>query len=480
MDASELGHIDFGAQSEAKWRTLAAKALKGADVDAALSSYTDDGIKIEASAARVVGAEPLFARERQGWSVVQRIDDPDVTRAATQAKMDIEGGATGLSLVFEGAPSGYGYGLPLAQATVAAVLDGIALDGLTLRIEPHGEARATADWLASYLASRKANMSKIHLSLGIDHASCLASTGGMKMNIAALEASLPQSLAGFFAAGIRGVLFEADGRVYHDAGASEAQELGAILSVATSHLRMFEKARQPVSYAAEHIGFAVSLDQDQFVSIAKLRALRLLWARVLELSSVEKPVAPKIHAETSWRMLSYKDCETNILRSSIAVFSGAVGGANSLSVLPHTYSHGLPDASARRIARNTHLVLKDESMLGFVDDPVAGSGSIEQLTAALCAAAWAQFQQLESEGGVLRSLAANLFQKRIGAMAEKRSKQYQDNVQSVIGTNVFPIKDERPVTVLSATKHQPKMQAAFNCDVLVPISIVSSFGSAQQ
>jgi methylmalonyl-CoA mutase len=162
------------------------------------------------------------------------------------------------------------------------------------------------------------------------------------------------------------------------------------------------------------------------------------------------------------------------------VFSGAVGGANSLSVLPHTYSHGLPDASARRIARNTHLVLKDESMLGFVDDPVAGSGSIEQLTAALCAAAWAQFQQLESEGGVLRSLAANLFQKRIGAMAEKRSKQYQDNVQSVIGTNVFPIKDERPVTVLSATKHQPKMQAAFNCDVLVPISIVSSFGSAQQ
>jgi methylmalonyl-CoA mutase len=475
MDLAELANVTFGEQSEARWRALAAKALNGADVDAALTSQTDDGLNIAAVAPRVSNAQPVFARSKGGWTVVQRVDDTDVRRAALQAKDDIASGADGLSLVFEGGANAFGYGLPSEPQSIAAVLDGISLDGLMIRIETHPHSRASADWLADYLRGRKANFGKIQVSLGIDPASILASTGRLKMTIDALEASLPQSLAGFFAAGISGVLLEADGRVYHNAGATEAQELGAVLSVATSHLRMFETARQPISYAAEHIGFAVSVNQDQFTSIAKLRALRLLWARILELSSVKQQIAPHIHAQTSWRMLTYKDSETNIVRSTIAMFAAAVGGANSVSVLPHTLSHGLPEEVARRIARNTQLVLKDEAGLGFVDDPVAGSGSIEQLTSDLCVAAWAEFQRLESEGGLLRSLAANLFQKRIYEASKLRQTQYENGVRAIIGTTAFRANGERAVSVLKASRPTLNLEAAFHCDPLVMSRISEPF-----
>ncbi len=478
MTPLELANVQFGEQSIARWRSLVSKALKGGDVDEALGSRTDDGIKINAHASRVPGAEPVFARSNPGWSIVQRVDDPDVARATLQANEDLIGGARALSFVFEGAPNAHGYGLPSAPATIGSILDGVALDGLSIRIETHPHSRASADWLGDYLRARKANFGKIHLSLGIDPASILASTGRLKMTIEALEASLPQSLAGFFAAGVPGVLLEADGRPYHNAGATEAQELGAVLSVATSHLRMFEMARQPISYAAEHIGFAVAVDQDQFVSIAKIRALRLLCARVLELSSVKKPIAPHIHAQTSWRMLTRRDAETNILRSAIAAFSAAVGGANSIAVLPHTLAHGLPDAFARRIARNTQLVLKDEAGIGFVDDPVAGSGSIEELTSDLCAAAWSEFQRLEGEGGLLRSLADNLFQKRIYEAAKLRTKQYENGERVIIGTTLFPSNTARPVTVVTAEKPDVKLEAAFHCDALVMSRISEPFEGA--
>ncbi len=190
---------------------------------------------------------------------------------------------------------------------------------------------------------------------------------------------MPPSLAHFFALGVPGVLLEADGRVLHNAGATEAQELGFMLASALSHLKMFEDARQPLVYAAPHIGFALSVDQDQFLSMAKLRAIRKLWQRAQEACGIT-PSPATVHAETSFRMLTRQDAENNILRNTIAVFSAMTGGADSISVLPHSLPHGLPDPFARRLARNTSLVLAGESRVDFVADPAAGSGGLEALT----------------------------------------------------------------------------------------------------
>src|SRR5690606_10492431 len=290
--------------------------------------------------------------------------------------------------------------------------------------------------------------------------------------------SMPQSLAGYFALSLPGVLLEADGRVFHNAGATAAQELGIVLASAVAHLRMFEEARQPLVYAAPHIGFALSVDQDQFLSIAKIRALRRLWARMLEACSID-PVPVAIHAETSYRMMTARDPETNILRSTIAAFSAAAGGADSISVLPHTITHGLPDAFARRLARNTQLILAHESRLDFVADPAAGAGAVEALTDGLCEKAWDEFRLIEKEGGVLRSLAAGHIQKRVAAARAARLAEFSEGDRKIVGTTLYKQAKEQPVVTLAAERQPVPDEGAVACDPLPASRIDQGLGDGE-
>jgi methylmalonyl-CoA mutase len=466
MDASLLTTATFPPAGREDWLKLARKAIGEADFDTALVSSTDDGIRIDPLAARRPDPAHVFrADPERPWEIVQRIDDPDPARANAQALDDLANGATGLSIVFEGAPNAFGYGLPATQEALSQALDGVSLANAHVRIDVHPASRASVDWLMALLSAKRANPAKLRLAFGIDAAALFAGTGRLRMSLEALRASLPQSLAHFFALGVPGVLLEADGRVYHNAGATEAQELGAMLATAVSHLRMFEEARQPLVYAAPHVGFATSVDQDQFVSAAKLRALRRLWTRVQEACSIE-PSAASIHAETSYRMMTLKDPETNILRTAIACFAAATGGADSISILPYTVAHGLPDAFARRVARNTHLVLGGESHIGFVADPMAGSGSVEALTDALCEAGWREFQAIEAEGGMLDSLSAGKLQARIAASAAQRRQAYAAGDKTIVGTTLYPMAKERPVTVLPAEKRPVPTDGVVHCEPL--------------
>lgn len=449
MDASIISNAGFDAAGREDWIARVSRALAGATYDDAMISRSDDGIAIDPLRERLANRPDIGrAGESAGWAVIQRVDDRDVARAAAQARADIDCGADGVSIVFEGAPNAFGTGLPATKEALAAILAEVPVGRAQLRINVHPSSRATVDWLVEILTAKRADPSRLSLSFGIDPAAIFAGTGRLRMSIEALEASLPQSLAHYFAMGLPGVLIEADGRVYHNAGATEAQELGAMLASATSYLRMFEKARQPLFYAAPHIGFSLAVDQDQFMSIAKIRALRLLWGRVLEACSV--PDAPcAIHAETSYRMITRLDAETNILRSTIAAFAAGAGGADSVAVLPHTIAHGVPDGFARRIALNTQLILQHESHVGFATDPSAGSGAVEALTDGLCAAAWDEFRLIESEGGILASLAAGNVQDRIEATVAARAGKYGGGRRAIVGTTLFPLSSERPVAVLS-------------------------------
>lgn len=477
MDPRLISEADFPVTDEAGWRVLAERALKGAPFET-LSSATDDGIPIDPLYARSTRPMPVARRNvAVPWMVLQRIDDPDPARANAQALRDLEGGATGFALVFEGAPNAFGYGLPSSAEALAEALRDIPLTRLCLRIDPHPAARTTAESLVTHLAERRAEPSRLHLSFGIDPAAILAGTGRLRMSIEALEASMPQSLSHFFALGVPGVLLEADGRVCHNAGATEGQELGFVLASAISHLRMFQMARQPLVYAAPHIGFALAADQDQFVTIAKFRALRRLWSRAQEACGID-PSPTTIHAETSWRMMSAKDAETNILRSTIAVFAAAVGGADSISVLPHTTPHGLPEEFARRVARGTQLVLAQESRIGFVSDPCAGAGGIAYLTEALCEAAWKEFQLIEAEGGILRSLAAGLVQARVAAAAEARLVSYRNGSRVIVGATLFPPATDRPVEVLDAQPWPDVPEGVVACDRLMPQRLDEVLGAS--
>ena len=446
LDASVLDDA-FGTASFDDWKAAARQAAKIDQIEALHS--TVEGLSIAPLSVRAKSQSPILIN-RPGWLAFQRVDDPDVSRAALQAKHDADGGADGLVLVFEGANNAFGRGLPATKEALFQVLDEIDLERTALRIDAHPSIRKSAEWFIQFIEAKRPNMRKLRLAAGIDTASIFASSGRLSMSFKALEASLPQSLAGFFASGLPGVLLEADARPVHNAGGTAAQELGFALSVAVGHLRMFDLARQPASYGAASVGFALSADQDFALTIAKLRALRLLWSRVLALcgASLANPV--KLHVETGWRMLSALDPETNILRSTIALAAASFGGADSISILPHTIALGLPDATARRISRMMHLIAREESHLGKVMDVAAGSGAIENLTDALCEAAWAEFQKIESAGGTLKALANGTFQADVAAARASRETAMRDT--KIIGVNSFLTSDARPVSVL---KHPP-------------------------
>ena len=178
--------------------------------------------------------------------------------------------------------------------------------------------------------------------------------------------------------GFKGPFALADGRVVHDAGGSEAQELAFALSLA-SLTCAYWKARHRARSGARGGRFRLVADADQFLTLAKFRAIRLLWARIEEACGL----APKpafVAAETAWRMLTRRDPYVNMLRATMATFAAGLAGADAITVLPHTLALGLPDSFARRVARNTQLVLLEESNLAKVSDPASGSGGIEALT----------------------------------------------------------------------------------------------------
>lgn len=380
------------------------------------------------------------------WSVMQRADDPDIKRARQQLVDDLANGATGVALIFEGANSAFGFGLPAKVETIPTLFDGLDLDGIHIRLDNHPHGRAIADGFIDYLQQRRINPNRTQLTFSTDPTAVLATTGKLKMSIAALKASLPQSMSGFFSSGIPGVVLEADGRPYHNAGATAAQEIGAMLSVALGHLKMVEEARHHIVYALPHIGFATALDQDPAMGLAKMRTIRHLWRKLQEERGVPTPFPAVIHVETSMRMMTRMDAETNIARASMAAYAAVSGGASSLSILPHSFVFGLPDSAARRIARNSQRILIDENATPLSKHPNRRAADAD----ALAEAAWQEFQRLEDEGGIMQSLIDGNLERRIEEARDLRLVSYHKKERAIVGTSIFTAAQTEPFGILDA------------------------------
>ncbi len=439
----------FAPADEAAWRAAVDKALKGADFDRKLVSRMADGSPIQPLHARRQGALPIL---REGtarpWRIMARMDHPDAGAASTQALADLWGGADALALVFQGSASARGFGLPTADADgLDAALEGVALDLIAVRLDPAPQNRITARLFAEVVARRGLEPSVLDIDFGFDPIGLLARSGALMDDWSAVGSRLRDMLAEFRPAGFRGPFISCDARPVHEAGGSEAQELGYALAAAVAYMRALEKGGLGLEEAERALSFMLAVDVDQFAGIAKLRALRLLMARVQEASGLEaRPI--RIHAETAWRMLTRRDVPVNMLRNAVAVFSAGIGGADTVTTLPHTTALGLPDDFARRIARNTQAVLIEESHLWRVADPAAGSGGFEAMTDALCAAGWAEFQAIEREGGLVASLETGALQARIAAVRVRRERDIATGKAPLTGTSAYPMIGETPPSVL--------------------------------
>lgn len=273
------------------------------------------------------------------------------------------------------------------------------------------------------------------------------------MQLPELGKRIAETIGTLKSRGFTGPFLAADGRIWHEAGASEAQELGAVLATAVTYLRLLEAQGIPLAEARGAISFTLVADADEFVTVAKLRAARLLWDRVQRACGLDpKPVF--IHAETAWRSLTRRDPRVNLLRGTIATFSAGVGGADSIGVQPFTAALGLSDGFARRIARNTQLILLEEANLWRVADPAAGAGGFEALTQALCEQGWRKFEDLEAESadgltGIVAALANGHIQKGLSRERDARAKAIATRREPITGTSEFPNLSEASVSVLA-------------------------------
>jgi len=379
--------------------------------------------------------------------VMQRVDHPDPAAANVQAREDLEGGAIGLVLVFAGSVSANGFGLEANSNALARVCEGIDPRGIVLDLNLSPPTRGMAREVATLIKNRGIVPGAVDLRFSINPIGGFAAAGRSARGWQELAASLAATIAALTNDGFRGPFAVADGRVIHNAGGSEAQELAFALASAVAYLRALEQSGLALQAAYDAIYFRLTADADQFLTTAKFRALRKLWARVASATGISaKPAI--VTAETAWRMLTRRDAYGNILRSTIAVAAAGLGGADAITVLPHTATLGLPDAFARRVARNMQLVLLEESNLARVAEPAAGSGAFEALTEQLCLAAWTQFQEIEHAGGAWAALESGLVQRNVAAVRAARQQAVARGKEILTGTNAYPDIAETPPAVL--------------------------------
>lgn len=455
-DASEQLALagDFPAVSRDEWRALVASVLAksgrdGVDPEAALTSTTYDGIEIKplftAADAHSVAVDglpghPPFVRAstpegavRTGWDVRQRHADPDVRRTNEAVLADLNNGATSLWLVL--GDSG------LAVGDLPAALDGVYLDLAPIALDAGSRTREAAGAFLALVASASVPSREVRGTLGADPIGWRARTGA--------EPDLPLlgELAERAADHPHLHVATVDASVYADAGASDADEIATATAVGVAYLRALTDAGLSVDDALERLEFRFTVNADQFLSIAKLRAARRVWDRVAELSGADTSRRGQWqHATTSAAMMTRRDPWVNMLRTTIACFAAAVGGADAITVLPFDAAIGLPDAFGRRIARNTQSVLHDESSLARVIDAAGGSWYVESLTDALAEKAWDSFTAVERAGGALAALDDGTLEGMFRATRDKRMDDIAHRRAPLTGVSEFAFVDEQPVT----------------------------------
>jgi methylmalonyl-CoA mutase len=384
------------------------------------------------------GSHPAGSVEN-GWDVRTWHGGAGAGQVNQAVRNDLAGGVTSLWLaVGEGA-------LPIGA--LGDALDGVLLDLTPIVLQPGTGITTAADALLALYAERGVPTDQRRGNLGADPIGVravrgsgpdLAETAELAARVAAEHPEL-RSVA-------------VDARPCNDAGGSDAEELGYSIAAGVAYLRALTEAGLSAEQAAGALEFRYAASADQFLTIAKFRAARRLWSRVCEASGITGAAAAQHqHAVTSRPMMTVRDPWVNMLRTTLACFSAGVGGAAAVTVAPFDSGLGAPDEFGRRIARNTQSILLAESKLAGVIDPAGGSWYVEALSDSLAARAWAWFQEIEAEGGVLAALDSGFVAGRIAETWAQRRDAIAHRRDPITGVSEYPDLAEEPLSRPSRT-----------------------------
>lgn len=411
---------------EEAWRALVAKTLGDKPFES-LTKSTVEGLEIQPlyAASNTPAAFPTrpFDGERP-WDARVLSAHPDPARINAELLADLEGGAA--SVIVKGHAS--------ADALNRA-LQGVVVELAPVGLDAGFLGPKAADALS---AVAKASPTAL-LSFHMDPLSALAQDGQSPgpieshlISAATVGARLAQTYP-------QAQLLLASGRVAHEAGAGEALEVAVAAASAIAYAKALVRAGMSVGDAFARITLGLSADADYFLTLAKLRAARIVFARVATASGAG--ALARIEARTSNRMMTAQDPWTNMIRLTAAGFGAAAGGADAVVLGNFTDALGLPTTFGRRQSRNTQLVLMEEGAVGRVADPAAGSGYIDSLTDQIARAAWDRLQAIETAGGIIKALETGLIAREVETAVATRGDP------KILGVTAYPPTAESPVEI---------------------------------
>ncbi|OBJ02829.1 methylmalonyl-CoA mutase small subunit [Mycobacterium alsense] len=452
IDVHDLADLE---QVRGRWRTAVAGVLSksghkdpgelGDEPERLLENPTYDGIAIRALYTALDElAEPALPGEwtfvrgadarrdvNAGWKVAEAFPAPggDADNGAVLAALS-EGVSALLLRVGE-------------PRELKSLLSGVYLDLVPVILDAGAGYAAACDALLALVDELDPDRrDALSIDLGADPLTAPLS----RRETAATEQVLAVAARVAARPGVRAITV--DGPAFHNLGANASWELAGSVAAAVAYLRLLTDAGIPVAQALRQISFRLAADDDQFVTIAKMRAARQLWARVAEVVGDPDGGAAVVHAETSLPMMTQRDPWVNMLRVTIAAFGAGVGGADTVLVSPFDAAipggfPGVANGFSRRIARNTQLLLLEESHVGRVLDPAGGSWFVEDLTEQLAQRAWRQFQDIEARGGFTD--ARDYVAEQVAEVAARRADDIAHRRTAITGVNEYPNLEEPPL-----------------------------------
>lgn len=435
---SPLTNAEFITPSADDWLALAEQAIGGRSFDSALVSSLASDIRIEplyepggwqpdasrllepGSGDRTRGSGPVATE--QGWDIRQRhtLIDPEATNA--QILEDLEQGVSSILLRTVG---------DVTADQLRVALEGVYLDMAAVAFDAGpwvGSALTGMHELYDYLGL--ADDVRLY-SARVDPVAAMARTGD------AGSASINLVSAMSAHVGPHVSLVGVDATPWADSGGHEVHELGWSLATAVGYLRdLVDGHGWTIDRAAAAIEFSYAATTDQFATIAKLRAARRCWARIVGAAG-GVATGQRQHAVTPESMFTQDDPWVNLLRTSTACFAAAAGGAHSITVLPFDSAIGQPDELARRTSRNIQLLLLEEAHVGQVVDPAGGSFYVETLTDQLAERAWAEFQRVEALGGMVAAMSSGDIAEQLESAVERRRARVATRRTPIIGVSDF-------------------------------------------
>ncbi len=466
---------EFSPASYEEWRAAAEKALKGASFEKRLITKTYEGIDLQPLYRQEnidglphLGNLPGFAPYTRGtsplgyvgsgWDVAQELHHATPAEFNTALRADLECGQNAINIALDHATLA---GTDADQANTEALgqgglsisslsdleqaLDGIDLESIPIYIQASTSTLALTALLAALVKKQGKSTARLSGCVGMDPLGQLVRHGQLLRDLDSIYDTMTQLARWANTNAPKLQTITVQGHPYHNGGANTTQELAFVLATAVEYLRAMQARGLSVDEAAPRIRFSLSIGSNFFMEIARLRAARPLWAKIVQaFGGNTEAQKMKLHARTSsWNKTVY-DPHVNMLRVTTEAFSSVVGGCDSLHISPFDELIRVPDDFSRRIARNTHAILREETQITNTVDPAGGSWYIENLTDSVARKSWEIFQEIEKQGGMAKALEAGVPQLQVADMAARRAANLAHRKDIFVGTNMYPnLKEQR-------------------------------------